>query len=139
MGKLRVSRKSHKRTLPSGKVTTVKKHSFNTRDKGKRGRTPKKDRWFKSEKTKLTGYQTRDSTKERHGALTKADKKYGSIKVHRKLLGLANVTPHKQAETVFRRDLKWFDEKYMNKKERRKLTAKARKARLLLGKNKGKG
>lgn len=107
--------------------TTVK--GYLRKDVGKKGRTRKAKRWFKRRGVTLGKYKISQKTRTRHMYLRKADKRHGSIKTFHRLRGLANVQAYKTAKKTLNRDARWFKKKFLSKKERRRMTAKARRAR----------
>jgi len=131
---LRIHRKGYHRKgyIRKGKYvrpTHVGGTTFLAKDRGKRGRTPKQKRWFETSGGTLGKYEVKQPESIRHKEIRKADKKFGTVKIHHHLLGLANVTADKKAEKIFKKDLIWTDKNLLNKKEGRRLTSKARERR----------
>ena len=107
MGRIKVTRKGY--TRKDG--TRVKATTYYTKDKGKKGRTPKSKRWAKFETE--TGWKKSQKTSTRRSKmLASTDKRLSMhdryVQAGRKLNQLANVTTDKPTEKKARSDANYF-------------------------------
>lgn len=137
MAYLKVHRKAYSRSgyiRKSGvrvKSAYVPKTTFEIKDVGKKGRGKKIIPVHKGDLTKL-GYHTSLPAGERHKALRKADKKYGTKSLFKKLNAqviFRKRTQPKQKK-IFVADRNWVAKNLLSRKERLELTRKPRIARL---------
>lgn len=101
MPKLRVQRKGYKRA----DGTRVKATSFLTKDTGKRGRTPKSERWFVAGE-ELGWRKGMQMEKRRRVALKNRGGDY--LATGRALQALANVTADKRTKELASKDAAYF-------------------------------
>lgn len=104
-GKLRVKRKSYTRS----DGTRVKGATFKIKDRGARGRTPKRKRWF--EPGEPLGWRKEMPVNKRRGiALRNRGGDY--LATARALQALANVTTDQEAKVKARLDASYFFNKH---------------------------
>lgn len=109
MPKIRVTRKAYKRD----DGTRVKKTTFLTKDKGKKGRTPKEDRWYES--NVHTGWKKEQPASVRRMKVQRAHKN-DLLASARSMQALSNVTTDKQTRMKAEADSTYFFKKYAQKK-----------------------
>ena len=129
-----------------GKLIKVKRHyvkatSYRIRDVGARGRGPKRIPIEAEGALTRFGYGIHKSTRARRRALRRAIKEYGALTVWRRLhaqvqlreeAGVPGPKPRpgvEEAWRIFREDRDWVAERFLTSRQRRRMTAKARKAR----------
>lgn len=143
--RLRVNRKAHKRKsylkdvqrgkgvrLKRIRKTKVKKSkSFLIKDIGAVGRGKKVIKRIRKGLLTGMGYSTKIPASERHRALRKADKKFGSVRLFRMLQAQVVLRKRIQprARKVFVADRNWVRKNLLSKKEGRRMTARARAKR----------
>ena len=104
MAKIRVTRKGY--TAQRGKKKyTVKKSSFMVKDKGKPGKTPESERWFKPGNP--LGWR-KDLTQKERRARALRNRSGDHLAVARALVALANITTDKQTRLFARKDADYF-------------------------------
>jgi hypothetical protein len=120
MGELIIHRKAYARkayTRKDGtrvKATHVPPSVFNIKDRGKKGRTPKSDRW--AQFNTVTGWKKTQNAETRHREMLSATDKNMSlhdryVQAGRRLNQLANVTTDKPTEKKARADANYFFKK----------------------------
>lgn len=115
MAKLRVKRKGYTRkgyTRKDGtrvKASRVGGSSYLTKDRGKRGRTPKSERWYKP--TTEMGWRKDMSATERRRLALKAHDS-DNLSTARALLALSNVTTDPETKRLTKADAEYFFERH---------------------------
>lgn len=112
MGKLRVSvrgyrRKGYRRKGAYVDPSYVDPHTKLVPDRGKPGRTPKAERWFKPKGT-LGGWDKDQSASERR---RRAARGRSDLSSGRALQALANVTTDRETKSVAKQDADYFFKK----------------------------
>lgn len=109
-------RKSHIRTLPSGRRRRVKrswipKTSYKTMDRGAPGRTPESEQWFEPEGS-LYGWHKGQGDTTRHRALEISVREDGYATTIRRLNALRNVSTDRETDQKTKKDMEWLRKKY---------------------------
>ena len=103
--RLRIKRKGHTRKLKSGRTIRIKASGFFTEDKGKKGRTPKPERFFKPRVK--SGWRKSDPTRKRRATTLKAHKQ-DKLATARSLQALSNVSTDRETKKLAKRDADFF-------------------------------
>jgi len=93
---------------------TIKRKSYLKKDTGKKGRTPKKKRWYKPKHK--TGWKKEMAARERRIKVLKSLKK-NYLGAAREMQALANVTVDPETKTKALRDARYFFEHYDKEKK----------------------
>lgn len=104
MPKLRVHRKSYRR---GGK--RIKGSTYLTKDRGKRGRTPKSERWYE---TQVETEWHKELDKKTRRALALKGHKGDLLATARGLQALSNVTTDRETKAKARADAQYFFDEY---------------------------
>lgn len=120
--------------IPATEVekTHVPATTFKIRDIGAIGRGKKVIKEIRVGLLKREGYAIDKPTSERQEALRRADRKYGSISLFRKLQAQVVLRKRIQprARKVFEQDRDFVKRELLSESERREMTERAREARL---------
>ena len=108
-GKLRIRRRGYTR---KGGIR-VRSTTFAIKDRGKAGRTPDSQRWFKP-RTTLRGWSKNISDSQRHAAVNRSVATIGYLETWQKLHALGNVQKRIDPETTRKAhaDRDWMSRKY---------------------------
>ena len=112
----------HEESWPSKASKTGRAHArkkrWPTKDRGKKGKTPKSKKWLKKKMlVKISGYHIDLPVERRHSRLihamiSRGGGRAGTRSVFRELVALHNVNPDAHAKAVFKEDANWVGKKY---------------------------